>query len=223
MPNVRSDVPTTDPTGAPAPGGALLIGNLPWLDFVNTEFVERGTRRDALPSFRALVEWLVAAGLLAPEAARDARARWEATPEGGRVHGAALALRRTLRELAEQLADGQLPGADVVAAINLVLRARTSYPQLVAVGGRFEERRAPVGDDPLGLLAPVAASASAVLARGDRTLVKRCDNPACILYFYDTTKNHGRRFCSPATCGNRVKAAARYRRLRAAGRTVRRD
>jgi predicted RNA-binding Zn ribbon-like protein len=32
------------------------------------------------------------------------------------------------------------------------------------------------------------------------------------LYFYDTTKNHTRRWCSMTGCGNRAKAAAFYER-----------
>jgi predicted RNA-binding Zn ribbon-like protein len=35
-----------------------------------------------------------------------------------------------------------------------------------------------------------------------------------VLFFYDTTKNHARRWCSMAFCGNRHKVAAHYRRLR---------
>jgi predicted RNA-binding Zn ribbon-like protein len=33
-----------------------------------------------------------------------------------------------------------------------------------------------------------------------------------VLFFYDTTKNHARRWCSMAFCGNRHKVAAHYRR-----------
>ena len=59
----------------------------------------------------------------------------------------------------------------------------------------------------------IAVAAADLLCHGDLSLVKKCDNPRCILYFYDTTKNHARRWCSMAGCGNRMKAAAHYRRL----------
>jgi predicted RNA-binding Zn ribbon-like protein len=60
----------------------------------------------------------------------------------------------------------------------------------------------------------VAESAAQFLSSGDPSLLRRCDSPGCILFFYDTTKNHARRFCSPATCGNRAKVAAYNARQR---------
>jgi len=36
---------------------------------------------------------------------------------------------------------------------------------------------------------PVAESAMDLLCDGDPTLVRKCENPACVLYFYDATKN----------------------------------
>jgi predicted RNA-binding Zn ribbon-like protein len=58
-------------------------------------------------------------------------------------------------------------------------------------------------------------SASDLLCRGDLALVKRCANPACGVFFYDTLKNHTRRWCSTTECGNRMRVAAHYRRRRA--------
>ena len=57
----------------------------------------------------------------------------------------------------------------------------------------------------------------------DLSLVKACQNPQCVLFFYDTTKNHARRWCSMAACGNRAKVAAHYQRARrpAPGKTSR--
>jgi len=201
-------------TATPARPEPLFVGNQAWLDLVNTELVERGTRVDLLDTFPALVEWLVAASLLDEAAAADAVRRWAGTPEGERVLAEALALRGALRTLADALASERAVPPASVDAINRVLRERVCYAQLVASGGRYERRMLPATDAPVRLIAPVADSAAAFLARGDTALVRRCGNPACVLYFYDTTRNHARRFCSPATCGNRVKAAARYRRLR---------
>jgi predicted RNA-binding Zn ribbon-like protein len=39
-----------------------------------------------------------------------------------------------------------------------------------------------------------------------------------VLFFYDTTKNHARHWCSMTICGNRSKVAAHYRRLRGRSR-----
>jgi predicted RNA-binding Zn ribbon-like protein len=68
---------------------------------------------------------------------------------------------------------------------------------------------------PADLLVPVAESARDLLCDGDLGLVRRCRNPHCILFFYDTTKNRGRTWCSMSLCGNREKVASHYRRVRA--------
>lgn len=61
--------------------------------------------------------------------------------------------------------------------------------------------------DRAGLLGPVAEAVAQLLAEGDFTLVKQCEHPDCVLWFYDRTKAHKRRWCSMAVCGNRYKAA----------------
>ncbi len=52
-----------------------------------------------------------------------------------------------------------------------------------------------------------------LLVEGDFELVRNCEHPDCILWFYDRTRSHKRRWCSMATCGNRYKAA-RFRERR---------
>lgn len=49
---------------------------------------------------------------------------------------------------------------------------------------------------------------------GDR--LRRCAHPACVLYFYDTSRNGTRRWCSMDVCGNRAKAGRHYARARRA-------
>jgi predicted RNA-binding Zn ribbon-like protein len=44
--------------------------------------------------------------------------------------------------------------------------------------------------------------------------IRRCQNPACVLWFFDTTRNGTRRWCSMAACGNRAKARRHYDRAR---------
>ena len=38
--------------------------------------------------------------------------------------------------------------------------------------------------------------------------------PACVLWFYDTTRNGTRRWCFMAICGNRAKAHRHYDRVK---------
>jgi predicted RNA-binding Zn ribbon-like protein len=65
-------------------------------------------------------------------------------------------------------------------------------------------------------LAAIAQDAVDLLCNADLTSLKQCDGPTCIRFFYDTTKNHKRRWCSVEKCGSRAKAAAYYQRLRKA-------
>jgi len=57
-------------------------------------------------------------------------------------------------------------------------------------------------------LAPVAEAVANLIADGDFNLVRHCEGNACVLWFYDRTKGHRRRWCTSTGCGNRAKVAA---------------
>jgi predicted RNA-binding Zn ribbon-like protein len=57
-------------------------------------------------------------------------------------------------------------------------------------------------------LAPVAEAIADLLANGDFDLVRHCEGNACVMWFYDRTKGHRRRWCTSTGCGNRAKVAA---------------
>jgi predicted RNA-binding Zn ribbon-like protein len=57
-------------------------------------------------------------------------------------------------------------------------------------------------------LAPVAEAVADLLEDGDFDLVRHCEGKACVLWFYDRTKGHRRRWCTATGCGNRAKVAA---------------
>lgn len=57
-------------------------------------------------------------------------------------------------------------------------------------------------------LFPIARAIADFLVETDPNLVKNCEGPTCTMWFYDTTKNHRRRWCVMDVCGNRAKAAA---------------
>lgn len=192
----------------------LWVGNLPCLDFVNTEAMADGERVDLLHDFGGLARWLAEAGLITEAEARSARERWEGRAEGAGVVRQALGFRQGLRRAVERLSEGRPPMPEDIGAINRVLAARTSHGRLVRKGGGYTLTQVSTGASALELLAPVADSAAWLLTEGDPALLRRCENPRCILYFYDVTRNGRRRWCSMAGCGSRAKAAAYYRRQR---------
>jgi predicted RNA-binding Zn ribbon-like protein len=72
-------------------------------------------------------------------------------------------------------------------------------------------------------LAPTSADLAARLALAvaellghDRPELRRCDGAGCGWLFLDTTRNHSRRWCDPADCGNRARVRAYTERQRAA-------
>ncbi len=191
----------------------LFVGNHPCLDFINTQMILKRERIDVLERFDDVVSWLVQVRLLS---------RSEADKVGTELtHGErdslleqAKTLRATLRGLAERITAGHSIPDSAIRTINQFLAQRPGYPQLVRMKGGFEQRFHSVASPAQNILAPLAEAASDLLCRADFTLIKKCGNPACILYFYDTTKNHARNWCSMQMCGNRMKVAAHYRRSR---------
>jgi len=188
----------------------LFLANQPCLDFINTDLVMNGQPTDLLSSFQDLVAWLVQAGLLTE---KDA-----ARIEGGGGHDAmekqAKAFRSTMRNMAERLAARKPVPQAALALINQLLRHRIGYAQVTRRNGMFERRYEAGFEDANHVLGLLAEAASDLLCTCDLSLVKQCQNPACVLFFYDTTKNHARHWCSMDLCGNRSKVAAHYRRHR---------
>ncbi len=196
-----------------------FVGYYNCLDFVNTEFTEqRGRRIDSLRSFGDLIDWLGESRLMNRAQLQRALKLW-----GGSSHAAerifrnALLLRRALFTMAEKLTTHRLVPRESLEAINETIGKRPGCVLLARNSGRFEEQTRLDLREPVQLMVPIAQSASDLLCHGDLALVKRCANPTCGAFFYDTSKNHTRRWCSTSGCGNRMRVAAHYRRRQAAG------
>jgi len=193
-----------------------FVGNYLCLDFLNTRVLRAGRPVDLLRGPADLARWFVEAGIAGPE-------QVEATPDGeesdlrGRgLFERALEFREVLLGVVEAVIVGGPVRQEALDEINAVLRARPKYRQVERTpegfGSRFESQRG----GPVAALAPIAESAADLLVEGDLSLLKKCENPRCVLHFYDTSKNHARRWCSMSGCGNRMKAQAHYRRRRGA-------
>ncbi len=194
-----------------------IVGNNLSLDFVNTEVAGDGGLKSLLETPADMVAWAVAVNLLeSPQAQRLAR-NWREEPEIGGVAGGfaqAMRFRKDLRGMVEGLTRGQAVAPAVIKAINTRLREPSGYAEVrVGEDGFMKQFRIEIRS-PVQLLAPIAEAAADLLCYGNLAYVKKCENPECVLYFYDTTKNHSRRWCSMAACGNRAKAAAFYQRQR---------
>jgi predicted RNA-binding Zn ribbon-like protein len=191
-----------------------FIGNALWLDFVNTEIIQDGVRVDLLESVEDLLSWAISAEVLTRADADGLANRWAQPSRARQALAQAKEFRAALRNMAERLNENRNPPSAIIDTLNDVLRHWTGFPELVRVKGRIEERVVRQFTDSIHLMVPIAETAADLLTSGDLNLVRKCENPACILFFYDTTKNHARRWCSMGACGNREKVATYYRRTR---------
>jgi predicted RNA-binding Zn ribbon-like protein len=192
----------------------LFVGNHPCLDFINTDLMVDGKPRDLLATYSDVIAWAVERKLL-PRAEADAIEG----PLGRQTKAAGLleqtrTFRGVVRDMVERIAAGKPVPQTAVQAINDALRVRVGYPQLTSRKGTFERRYEVEGGGGPHVLGLLAESAADLLTTCDLSLIKKCQNPACVLFFYDTTKNHARHWCSMSLCGNRSKVSAHYHRHR---------
>ena len=192
----------------------LFVGNQVCLDFINTQVVLNGRPVDLLATFSDLVTWLVQVHLLTEEEAKKIERQWGKQVEEAQTLEQARAFRVTLREMVKRIAAGRPVPQAAIEAINGMLRYRIGYPQLTRRRGKFDRGYQAESQEANQLLGLLAEAAMDLLGTCDFSLIKKCQNPLCVLFFYDTTKNHARHWCSMTLCGNRSKVAAHYRRHR---------
>lgn len=172
----------------------LLPGGRPALDLCNT----RLGGEDLLAHPEDLARWFVAAGAVDQPLAITAREleAARALRDGLRASLLAADGRRVARIAESWLGDA--PG-------RLCVEEDTLTP-----------RFAP-GDRTSCCLLVDAVLDALDLMRHAPGRVRECADPACPVVYVDTSRNGSRRWCSMEGCGARSKAAAYYRRHRAAG------
>jgi predicted RNA-binding Zn ribbon-like protein len=185
----------------------MLLGDHPALNILNTVYrAPDGVLVDALQDDRDVLQWLERVGWPVENEPADLRPL--------SLLRAARMLRETIRTLIEKRKAQQTkPAEPDLAQFNAFLKQARSYLKLIPkkdgslrLERKWKQRTAEE------VLAPLAESAADLLANDDFSLVKRCENDQCVLWFYDLTKSHHRRWCSMASCGNRHKVAAFRRR-----------
>jgi predicted RNA-binding Zn ribbon-like protein len=195
----------------------LFLGGHPCLDFLNTRPLVKGRNVELLDSLEDFLRWLTRAGRIDARAAADALRKWNDGPEGPRIAERARAFRETLRHMADGLVRSRGVSTEGLAAINFILAENDGNLRLERQGAGFRTRFAARPTSPIILLGSVAEAAADLLSRAELHLVRRCGNPDCVLFFYDTTRNHRRQWCAMGTCGNLMKVRAFRKRHRRSG------
>ena len=184
-----------------------LVGRRLSIDFVNIASA-------GIPiSWLTLVQFLEATQIVAADRAAQLLALPQSDPAATHVlRLKAQRLSAALREAFSALLRKQKIALEWTEPVNEILRITEGHDELVPQGGgwRLEFIAREGGLD--WLLAAVARSGAEIVAEGSQARLRRCANPRCGLFFYDTSRTRQRRWCSMALCGNRSKVAAFARR-----------
>ncbi len=194
------------------PSKFVMVGNNLSLDYVNTKIVVQGQEKDLLEHSEDLLAWAVAANLVSLRRGNELLRSWQPQGISRQVFQYGLRFREILLTMIRELQRRHVVKPSVIAAINAMLRRQNGYAELRPTEEGFAKYFRASFLEPSQLFAPIAEAAADLLCYGNPSYIKKCENPDCVLFFYDMTKNHSRRWCSMAACGNRAKAAAFYQR-----------
>jgi predicted RNA-binding Zn ribbon-like protein len=194
----------------PEPIVALHGGRLA-VDFANAPCYPGSPFQEL--SWEQLILFLEAAHIVSKERSAALLTLSESDPRAAAsLLGRATRLRGILRRSFAALVRGLPITPEWTVPINEILRITEGHDELVQRDGtwRLEFIAREGGLD--WLLAAIARSAAEILTEGTKAKLRLCANPACGLFFCDTSRTHRRRWCSMAVCGNRHKVASFARR-----------
>lgn len=190
----------------------FLIGNNLSLDFVNTKIVENGRSKDLLDNYGDLIAWAEVCGILRQPEAFEIFNKYNDENQSKNALSNTRNFREILLETVKSLIEGKKIKRKSLEEINQILQKKSGFTELVKEAKGFSRIQRFETETPEQILFPIAESFSELLSEGNLSYLKKCEGEGCILYFYDTTKNRRRRWCSMSGCGNRAKAAAFYNR-----------
>jgi predicted RNA-binding Zn ribbon-like protein len=193
----------------------IFIGEHPAIDFANTRVVDHGDPKDLFRSWPDVVDWLTQAKLITRESMELP------APAATRALESVIELRQAWERMLSQLVSGGMVSDAFLERVNGYL-ALDTFHEILRRDGKNGFRVIRSGSHLKGeklALNLIAHQISSFLAEANPDYVHRCANTtSCVLYFYDTTKNHRRQWCSVATCGNRHKVAQFRKRQVQAGK-----
>lgn len=201
-------VSASDPSSiAPLPKaeftkGVPTLGGAAWIDLINSRLIANSEPVDFLAGDESFLVWLDAMGLSRISSAVHSERR------------ALVDLREAFVALFQALMSGANPPGHALETLNQALARRTAHFALDLVDGALHLRECVEITGPRAA-ALLAQSCAEHLAKADHERLRRCENPACAMVFYDRGKNNRRRWCSTTVCGNRSKVAQYRARQRA--------
>jgi len=194
------------------PGGALC------LDFCNSG---GGTRRASgtewIASFADLVDWLEAGEAVTGSQAARLRQAGAASPRAAtQVWSRAIKFREALFRVLNAKAEGGTVAREDLSDIEAEHARTVAFARLSWTGEAYRwslDASAAALD---AALQPLVESAVSLLTSAKLERLRRCGNSTCYWLFIDETRNHSRRWCEMASCGNVVKVRRHRERARSA-------
>ncbi len=194
----------------PAKDYPFLSGMLA-LDFVNTEVIVRGKRRELFATPEDVADWWQQALTHHPNAGQ-VKADTDAIVWSAQLLEQIKRVRSAIRTLCTNLVEQQPVDGEALTALNTILAM--GYLSLEAASGQeivpmYRTRE----DDQGAVLLPIALSMLQLFTQADKHRLHKCKNERCILFFYDTTKSATRQWCS-LECMNRARSLQHYRHVK---------
>ena len=194
------------------PGGALC------LDFCNSGgSTRRASGTEWIAGFADLIDWLEAAeAVTAGQAARLRRAGAASPRAAAQVWARAIKFREALFRVLNAKAEGGNVAREDLSDIEAEHARAGSFARLSWAGEGYRWSLDPSAAALDAAMQPLVESAVSLLTSAKLERLRRCGNSTCYWLFIDETRNHSRRWCEMASCGNIVKVRRHRERARSA-------
>jgi predicted RNA-binding Zn ribbon-like protein len=193
------------------PGGALC------LDFCNSGGGARRASPEWIPGFSDLIDWLEAAeAVTAGQAARLRRAGAASPRAATQVWGRATKFREALFRVLNAKAEGGNVAREDLSTIEAEHARAVSFARLSWTGEGYAWSLDPSSSALDAAMQPLVESAVSLLTSAKLERLRRCGNSTCYWLFIDDTRNHSRRWCEMASCGNVAKVRRHREKARSA-------
>ena len=188
------------------------------LDFCNSGQNARGpSGAEWIAGFPELIDWLEAAeAITRGQAARLRRAAAASPRAAAQVWGRAIKFREALFRVLNARAEGGAIAREDLSIIEAEHARAVSFARLAWTGDGYSWSLDPSAESLDAALQPLVESAVSLLTSAKMERLRRCGNSTCYWLFIDETKNHSRRWCEMASCGNIVKVRRHREKARSA-------
>src|SRR6267142_2006482 len=194
------------------PGGALC------LDFCNSGQNARGpSGTEWIAGFSDLIDWLEAADAITAGQAGRLRRVGAASPRAAtQVWARAIKFREALFRVLNAKAEGGSVAREDLSEIEAEHARAVSFARLSWTGEGYAWSLDPSAATLDAAMQPLVESAVNLLTSAKLEQLRRCGNSTCYWLFIDETRNHSRRWCEMASCGNVVKVRRHREKARSA-------